>query len=116
MSHPLPICEALELLGLTGAQVARQLGLHPNVWGMWRKGQVPHAKTKSVLLLLAKRLVMEARQMLAKDLLSGPIQENVEQKLEKVVVLIADQELKWSNVSIAGLIAADKMLEAREGA
>lgn len=112
MTHPLPVCEALQILGLSGAEVARQLRLHRNTWNRWKAGQDPQPKIKAALLLLAKRLVREGRDYLSLGKFSREFSGIAEDKIQQATELIIQQEAKWSNLSIAGMLAADRMLSS----
>jgi transcriptional regulator with XRE-family HTH domain len=108
--HPLPVCEALEQLGLSGAEVARSLGFHPNIWSKWRAGQSPHARTRAALLVLARRFVADARALIERQTFSALMASQIEDTLRRVAELIAAQEMDWGTPSIAGLLQADRKL------
>ena len=112
MSHPLPVCAALELLGLSGAEVARSLELHPNIWSKWKAGQAPHARTRAALLVLARNMLAEARAMLERREFSALTVEILNRTIHDANCLLNRQELEWGSLSVAGLLQAERKLSA----
>jgi hypothetical protein len=110
--HPIPVCAALELLGLSGAEVARSLSLHPNIWSKWKAGQAPHARTRAALLVLARNVLSEGRAMLARREFSTCTVHTLESTLTEAAELLNRQESEWGSLSVAGLLQAERKLSS----
>lgn len=68
-SQPLPVCTALEVLGVQSGEVMARLGLSKGLWSMWRSGiRKPSAKEIWGLTLLAKEALDSAEQAPTQDL------------------------------------------------